>query len=482
MEIKDLIGLSLLSVATLVGIVVACLSVRARDAAFFLMTTGAVITHKLDINFFSQEWYRGTTRGLEYSFVDVFAISVLASSLLAPRQGQIRWFWPASLGLMLIFFCYACLSVVTSEPRIYGVFELSKMVRGLVFFLAAAAYVRGRRELMILMAALCCVVWFEGALAMRQRFLYGVYRATGSLEHENSFSMYLCLVSPLFVAALNSNLPRWLKLFSAGAIGFAAVGVVLTISRAGIPIFAMVMLGATAFCISRRITLAKIAGAGLTLLGVAAILYGAWDSLKLRYSQATFEQEYLDDNLEGRGHYLRLAMLVLEDRFMGVGLNNWSYWISKDYGARLGLQLRDYDDLEGIPDKGQTDTGQYAAPAHNLAALTAGELGVPGLILFGLLWIRWFWMGFRFLWYRSPEIVHRLGVGLFFGTCGIFLQSITEWTFRQTHIYITFHLLMGVLASLCWLKKSSRFQKAEVPLMDAEIAQPSYHEPDTIHA
>jgi hypothetical protein len=38
-----------------------------------------------------------------------------------------------------------------------------------------------------------------------------------------------------------------------------------------------------------------------------------------------------------------------------------------------------------------------AAPAHSLAALTVGELGIPGLVLLTVLWLRWFQMGSSFL-------------------------------------------------------------------------------------
>jgi hypothetical protein len=41
-----------------------------------------------------------------------------------------------------------------------------------------------------------------------------------------------------------------------------------------------------------------------------------------------------------------------------------------------------------------------------------------------------------------------MGVGIFFGFGGIFLQSLTEWVFRQSPIYYVFHILLGTLASL----------------------------------
>ncbi len=257
METKDLVGLGVFFAATLGGMVVTCASHRVRDLAFFLMLALTVVTRSFDINFMSHFWYRGTTRGLEFSLVDVFAISVLASSMLFPRPGESRWYWPGSLAVMLLFFAYSCGSVLFAEPKIYGLFELVHMMRGLIFFLAAAWFVRGERELLILVLGLCCAVCFEGLLAAKQRWLGGVYRPPGSLEHPNILSTYLCLVAPILVAASTSTLPRYARRFAIASLAVAALGVLLTISRAGIPIFALVTLGATGWCISWRLTVKK---------------------------------------------------------------------------------------------------------------------------------------------------------------------------------------------------------------------------------
>ena len=477
MEAKDLIALALLLVAIPTGILVATVSLRARDVAFFLMVAGTVVTDRLDVNFLSQYWYRGTSRGLEFSFVDLLAISIFAGSFLKPRPGESRCYWPASFGLMLAFFLYASFSVIFSEPRMYGMFELSKMVRGFFFFLAAAFYVRSEREVGILVLALCSAVCFQGVWALKQKLIGGIYRAPGTLEHENSLSMYICLVAPIFVAAATSSLPRLLRMLSIAAIGAAALCSVLTISRAGIPIFALVMLGATAFCVSWRITPKKLVATALIGLCIAGLSFKMWDSLKERYAEATFADEYLDDQQEGRGYYFRVAKVIVEDKFFGVGLNNWSFWVSKKYGAMVGRPYDDYGNLHiNEPDDQTLDNLVWAAPAHNLAALTVGELGVPGLILFTLLWLRWFQMGFGFLFKRSPQAMHRLGIGLFFCLCGIFLHSLTEWTFRQPHIFLTFNILIGTLASLCYAKRHAR-EPAVAPAVFHELPEYEYAGP-----
>jgi hypothetical protein len=99
----------------------------------------------------------------------------------------------------------------------------------------------------------------------------------------------------------------------------------------------------------------------------------------------------------------------------------------------------------------------HAPPAHSLAVITWGELGLPGLCLFGLLWLRWFQVGASFLRDRlNPDAMHRLGIGFLFGAMGMFIQSITEWTYRQTSLMFTLHVMMGALASLYYAKRVAR--------------------------
>jgi len=459
METKDLVGLILIPVALFAGTVALSISQRLRDAAFLLMAGGAVISDRLDINFFSRQWYRGTTRGIEFSFIDVLAFSIVASMLLAPRLREKRFFWPASLGFMLLFCGYELFSIIISDPKLFGVFELSKTIRAIFIFMAAALYVRSERELRFLVLAIGCAVCLEGMLAMKHKLILHVDRATGTLDHANSLSMYMCMTAPLFAAAINSSFPRYIRLFSTMCIGFAAVGIVLTISRAGIPIFGLVMLGATLVCMTWKITFTKVAGTIGIAVGIAALLAVSWNNLVERFTESSWQEETDTKQFENRGQYFGLAKEILKDHFMGVGLNNWSYHVSKTYGERVGSPYEDYDDIppsvlysELIFDW----AAKYAPPAHNLGLITIGELGVPGLVIFALLWLRWFSMGVKFLWRRTTDPMYRVGTGIFFCICGIFLQSLTEWVYRQTAILLTFHVLLGTLAALVHHRKHHR--------------------------
>jgi hypothetical protein len=52
-----------------------------------------------------------------------------------------------------------------------------------------------------------------------------------------------------------------------------------------------------------------------------------------------------------------------------------------------------------------------------------------------------------------------MGVGILFGICGIFGQSLTEWVYRQTPILFTFYILLGALASLAHSRRKARIEQ-----------------------
>jgi hypothetical protein len=472
-----MVALGLIPVFTVLGAVVAAWSQRVRDIFFFAMLSLAVVAERMDVNFFSEAWYRGTTRGIQITLVEMLAFGLLFGCWAGRRaEEERRRFWPGSLGLILLFFVYAGISVVISQPRMFGVFELTRMFAAILVFLASAAYVRSVREWTLLTVALGCAVGFEGFWAAKQHFTEGFGRAAGTLDHANSLSMYLCLTVPPLVAVAFAGWYRWLRRFCAVCALLGAGGLILAFSRAGIPVFAVACMGAFLACASWRPTPSRVIVRSLLVIGLALMVAAGWRQMVQRYSETTLEEEYLDPSVDGRGVYLHLSWNIAKEHFFGVGLNNWSYQVSRTYGPRIGYQFVDYDYLNsvyGTKDETLYADSNLAAPAHNLAALTLGELGVPGLVIFALLWIRWFSMGVPFLFLPRGEPMRALGVGILFGICGIFGQSLTEWVYRQTPILFTFYILLGALASLAFSRRQLAAEEpAAVDSSDALEAAP----------
>jgi hypothetical protein len=353
--------------------------------------------------------------------------------------------------------------VAISDPQLFGLFELFRMFRGLLLVLAVALYVRSERELRLFVFSLAFLICYEGLLAIKQRYLEGIHRVPGTLIESNSLSVLLVTTTPVMVTALTSRLPVVIKCLCAVAIPLAMIAELMTISRAGVMILAFLLFTATVSTISYRITLRRVTIALVIILGVTGLTAKSWKTLQERFHESTLEQEYGNKKNLGRGYYIRIAKTIAKSQLFGVGLNNWSYWVSNKYGPRLGYWFvpyrgPDHVPSDIIPPESNVDEAQ-AAPAHNLGALTLGELGIPGLVLFSLVWMRWFQMGASFLFKRDPDPMKRIAVGLFFGSCGMFLQCLTEWVFRHLPLYYVFHVMLGVLMSLYYIKR--RASKAQ---------------------
>ena len=471
MEEKELIALILFTVCGILGSVAAALSPRARDAAFFLGVFGLALVERGDVNLFSQWWYRGTTRGIEIWFVDLLLFSALAGCVLSGRRdGLPRVYWPRTLGLMLLYFGYCTFSVITSHPKAFGICELSKVFRGLLVFLCGAYYLRTRRELTVLALALACFAGFEAVSALRQRFMMGMSRVGGTLFHPNSLSMFMCLAAPILVGAATSVRNNLLRTFFWTAIAASGICVALTLSRTGMAVYAVMLIASIVWCCNWNFSWRKVSGV-LIGFGVAVVVIaGMWDKLKERYLYSSFAEEYIavEAGGENRGIYIRWALMMGDEHRFGVGLNNWSYWVSKEYGERLGFRYHDYD--ENVSEKDHK-SGQmtYAPPAHSLLALTLGELGYPGVAIFGLLWLRWMLLGVRYLRHKHADPLSRWGIGMFFGVLGVFLHNITEWNYRQTTIMFALHLALGALAAMHWWRKHVPVEESAEPDEDGIV-------------
>ncbi|WP_375770450.1 hypothetical protein NR798_06020 [Archangium gephyra] len=453
METKSLIFLALCSVVIPVGVALVGKYPRLKDFCAALMVFGTTEYGLRTINFYSREWYRGTTRGFELCWLDFLWIFILVDERRLARPAGPRPL-PFSLGSMLVFFAYNALNAALSEPKLFGLFELSKALRGLMVFLAFAYYVKDERALRRLVWALCIAVIYEWFWTVHARLVLGHARSEGTLSHPNALSMYNLIAVPLLLAvALSDAGPRLRK-----ACGIAAflgtTSVLFTVSRAGLFSIALLLLAVGLTCGSLRITPAKVLAAAL-LLVMGAVLYAKLaPSFEARFaSEGGLEKEYGGEDNEGRGVYLTLAEMMTDGNVWGCGLNNWSYCVSNQYGPRIGLQYLPYRGTDEVPPDGPIPAdanidAPQAPPGHSLYAITLGETGWPGVLLFLWVWLRWLWMAGSFFSRRSSAFRSRFGVGVFFSLAGAFSQSVVEWEYRQTPLLFLLHILLGALAAV----------------------------------
>jgi len=443
-----------------VGILLSVLFPRIHKAVFFALVLGTTNTAglfglPLDINFLSREWYRGTTRGIEVSYLDLLAVVLFVSTLIVrSKEGRKVFFWPLSLGWMLAFFVYASLhTIALADPKLFALFELSKMFRGIFIFVTVALYVRSMQDLELLIWAFCTAIGYEAIVCLRDRYIFHIHRIRGTLGHPNSLSMYMLAFVPFMIATILSKAPLALRI--ACGFGFLACAgcVVLTISRTGFATLVLLTASCGFVAMGLRISVRNVTIVALASLLFLGLIAKSWDTIESRLLAQSYEDEFGEESLDGRGVYLRYLGLILADKPLGVGLNNWSYRVTNDYAAQAGVIYHPYIGTDYPPNmevSGLVNTmgSAQTAPAHSIFIITLGEMGWPGFILFCGMLLSWLYMAGTFLRKRSEHLVSRYGLAAFFSILAIVFQGLTEWVFRLTPIYIEVHVIAGALAAL----------------------------------
>ena len=136
------------------------------------------------------------------------------------------------------------------------------------------------------------------------------------MDESNSLSLFFCTTAPVLVAGFNSRIPLWLKGLCAMAIALAGVGEILTISRAGVVIMGVVLLGAALATMSFRLTARKVAICLVVVLAATGVVAKAWKTLMFRFAESTLKEEYQTKRNMGRGYYLRVAQAIARERVL----------------------------------------------------------------------------------------------------------------------------------------------------------------------
>ena len=91
-----MVAVVLIPVAAFSGALAAAWSRHVRDVIFFAMVSLAIFSEKMDVNFFSEAWYRGTTRGIQVTLVELLAFGLLFGCWVGQRGTDRRPYWPGS--------------------------------------------------------------------------------------------------------------------------------------------------------------------------------------------------------------------------------------------------------------------------------------------------------------------------------------------------------------------------------------------------
>ena len=382
------------------------------------------------INFFSNEEYRGSSRGMEVSLAHLMALSV-ACALMFVRKFK---FWAPDAGyrIYILYFLLCLPSIATAEDGMIAWYEIWKMMMLYIFYIAVFNYLAATDDLKTVVGCLG-VFAIVNMMIVAKDHLSGIYQPHGVFPHQNGMAVAMHLFGALFFAGyIMRGMKTKMGRFSLVAFMCAAAATARSYSRMalalmpigyGISFLACIVRGKPKYWMRRTMPIAFVG-----FLALMAML----PRIIERFETAP------EASGNTRVELARTAWEMIKDEpWRGVGINNWGIKINQPY---------EYAELAGRETNRSEDFKDGIVETVYL--LVGAECGIPALAAM-VLWFGWYWV-------RCFLLIQRMGndkwffvpAGLLGGLTIGYMQSCFEWVFRQQ---LNLICLMFMFATISYL-------------------------------
>ena len=415
--------------------------VRPTLQAVFAMFVGFlpfVGIDQLDIDFWGVEHYRGESAGFEITLTD-FAVLALYFSLPDERHGPVPWRFPRYFYMAVLLF-----SIGAAAMPLYSWFSVWKLVRAYFLFAVVFRAIESNPRIASWLADGFGVgLLYALGVSLHQRYVEGLYQATGDFDHQNTLGMTVNLVFPIAWAVVLAGQSRiWGTILT--IVG--GVLVVMTLSRGTLALYSLaagIVLVGTFF---RGVTRWKLVVLGLMVVAGCVVLAKSHDSIIDRFTQAPEGSELARERFNGA------AAAMLDDHPLGIGINQYSHVLEHHgYAEEFGMPEIDKD-----------------AVAHHIYWLTLAELGWVGLVAYVLLLFAVWWTALKGTLRMRGDIRGDVILGCFAGLTAMYVHGNFEWVARQTPMTYLFFAVAGMTAAL--YKQWSQEQRVGEAVEEAAIA------------
>ncbi|MCA9470231.1 MAG: O-antigen ligase family protein [Nitrospira sp.] len=444
----------------------AAMSEKIAKWAFagFLLST----MYMVDINFMSHEWYRGSTRGFEFSTSDLLLIVLLGLVLVRhfvshQNESQTEWLPVGSIPF-LMFIGVAGLSLSKAHYPLFGMFELSKLIKGYLIFWSIGNLAQGADFRRVAFGSLCLVVIVEVGYGAFQHFS-GVYRIQGSLGHPNSYAMYLNMLIPIMLAAA-LRMPDWRKQFLLlGLVAGGAASVIVTFSRGGWMALFLALVCVCVLSIRQDFSFRNGMVIAIACVLCLGLILKAMPRMIERWTDAPERSLYSRLQMNQAGY-----LMVSQSPWIGIGINNSAAWFAdkeKEIRKNTLQGPNMFDFLLGSLQLSNEKLEQEITPVlyvengvliHNIYIVTAAETGIVGCALFIFLGIRFLFVSGRLAIQKQTSEMSWWVIGIFCAFLAVYVQGLAEWEMRQTPLWYLFCALAGLLIGQMQLNKYANTQ------------------------
>lgn len=357
----------------------------------------------------------------------------LADALMARRRARPSMIDAAAFSLIV----WSALSIINAVQPSFSAFEILRMVKLYMLAVVVAAYVKSKRELIEIFAALLVGLVIESGFSVIQ-YVKGdnfgftpasfgdLHRVAGTVGWPNTFGAYAAtlIAIALFLWALGAGGKKLRPLLMvAGLVGVFPL--IQTFSRGAwislliAAVLGLVVAGRAGHLGPREKT--RVATIALLTGAVGLFFAGA---ITARLSETTIGSASIQD----RFGLIEVALnMIAAHPILGIGLNNFAN------------VMHQYD-TTGV-------TYAFPEPVHNVYLLVAAETGIMGLCLFLWLIVATFQAGLQAVRARDP-FLSASAIAVLAGLAVLLISNLADVHLRTDVIYGLFWLLIGLTLAI----------------------------------
>ncbi|MFA6102439.1 MAG: O-antigen ligase family protein [Victivallaceae bacterium] len=382
------------------------------------------------IHFVSREFYRGTSRGFEIGLVDLVALVLFL--VIIVRRGKdfkIKLLPPGSY-LYFIYFAFSLASITNSYEPLYSYFEVLKMIRMYFYFWVLYNYFNSYERIALAIHFIPVIIIYIFIVALDQKYRIGIYQIRGPLPHQNSLCMYMTILSTImFSQLMNEKNASFIKsafiflMFSMGSLL-----VFFTLSRAGMVCYIGGCLVVLLLSYASGFEMKKFIITGLIGFGAIVAVAAMINTVLQRFENAPVTSKITRYNLAIS------AVNMADDKFLGIGLNNFGVKVNKPWPYSKHLDKGDKKFKEGL--------------VETVYLMIAAETGWLNLVVFAVFLLYYYIMNFINIFRFVNTEYQYFAVGLAGGLGSIYLQSSLEWVLKQAPNYYQLMFCFAIIAAM----------------------------------
>ncbi len=433
-EYKYLIFFLTLLILVPFGVLLASTSKFFEKVILFLMI---FFTCRLteSIHFVSREFYRGTSRGFEICLVDLVALVLFIVIII--RRGKdfkIKLLPPGSI-IYFIYFAFSLASITNSYEPLYSYFEILKMIRMYFYFWVLYNYFNSYDRIALAIHFIPPIIIYIFIVALNQKYRLGVYQINGPLPHQNSLCMYMTILSTImFSQLMNEKNASFLKsAFIFLMFGMGSLLVFFTLSRAGMVCYVGGCLVVLLLSYASGFEMKKFIITGIIGFGAIIVVVAMINTVLKRFETAPVQSKITRYNLA------IAAVNMADDKFLGIGLNNFGVKVNKPWPYSKHLDKGDKKFKEGL--------------VETVYLMIAAETGWLNLVVFAVFILYYYIMNFINIFRFVNTEYQYFAIGLAGGLGSIYLQSSLEWVLKQSPNFYQLMFCFAIIAAMMGIYK-----------------------------